>query len=150
MSFEMYGYLLCFVSFSCSLRSFATATPQSLGSFAQTHTNASGASATNENQPFMMTSGISAVGDMCLVVATNQANPDHMVVNLMTCTATVAAGDGREIFSTQPNGQLLNTLGKQCVGLLDNNVEDGGRLVLMRSIPVDFRIYLFIKNDLGC
>ena len=104
----------------------------------QTYENVSRKVAAGVDQPFMITSGLTAVGDLCLAVADGQPNAEHTAVDLMTCTATVAAGDGREIFSAQPNGQLLNTLSKQCVGLLDNDVADGGRLVLMRLARVDF------------
>lgn len=43
-------------------------------------------------------------------------------VSLLPCVSAIAAGDGRELFSLQPNGQLLSVLGKLCVGLADNEV----------------------------
>lgn len=129
--------MVSLVSFSFSPWSFATTASQPCDAFEQTKGNASGTMAIDGIQPFMITNGITAVGDMCLAITNDQANAEIIEVDLITCAATLAAGDGREIFSAQPNGQLLNVLRKQCVGLLNNDVAEGGQLVLMRSIHVE-------------
>ena len=47
------------------------------------------------------------------------------------CINSIAAGDGRDLWKLQPNGQLENIAGGKCAGLLDNDVQGGGQIVLM-------------------
>ena len=58
------------------------------------------------------------------------ASEDAALV-LEECVGAVAAGDGRELWKLQPNGQLMNIAGDKCAGLQGNDVTDGGHVVLM-------------------
>ena len=60
--------------------------------------------------------------EMCLAVENGMVDVEGAEVSLLPCVSAIAAGDGRELFSLQPNGQLLSVLGKLCVGLADNEV----------------------------
>jgi hypothetical protein len=98
---------------------------------AQAHVNSSRGPAKVGNEPFMIVSGITAPMEMCLAVTDVKTIGANNAIDLVPCAAAIAAGDGREIFSMQSNGQLLSVFGNECVGLLDNNAVSGGRLVLM-------------------
>ena len=50
---------------------------------------------------------------------------DGAAVVLEDCIRSVAAGDGRELWKLQPNGQLVNVVGGKCAGLVDNDVVSG-------------------------
>jgi hypothetical protein len=50
-------------------------------------------------------------------------------VVLEGCAGAVAAGDGRDLFSLQAGGQILNIAGGKCAGLRNADVADGGELV---------------------
>eukprot|EP00927_Polykrikos_kofoidii_P020790 TRINITY_DN1990_c0_g2_i1.p1 TRINITY_DN1990_c0_g2~~TRINITY_DN1990_c0_g2_i1.p1 ORF type:complete len:408 (-),score=70.31 TRINITY_DN1990_c0_g2_i1:99-1322(-) len=76
-------------------------------------------------EAFMVISGISSPVEMCL------ASTSSSDLTLQPCASTVAAGDGRDIFSFQANGQLMNVATKQCVGLSKQNVRDGGSFSMM-------------------
>ena len=43
---------------------------------------------------------------------------------LVPCAAAIAAGDGRELFTMQPDGQIVSVAGHLCVGL-NGDVEAG-------------------------
>jgi len=75
---------------------------------------------------------LSSPEELCLTVENGMVDVEGAEVSLMPCVSAIAAGDGRELFSLQPNGQLLSVLGKLCVGLAENEVSSGGRLVLMK------------------
>ena len=36
---------------------------------------------------------------------------------LEDCVAAISAGDGRELWTFQPNGQLVSAVGRTCVGV---------------------------------
>ena len=83
-----------------------------------------------ENVPFMINSGISAPEEMCLAVENGLVDTIGAEVLLMRCLDAIAAGDGRELFSFQSGGKLMSVVGKHCVALSNNDVVDGGALVL--------------------
>jgi len=105
---------------------------QLFGHAAQPHSNSSQEKLRAENQPFMIISGITALTEMCLAVTSVDINDENAAIGLIPCNAAVAAGDGREIFSMQSNGQLLHVFRKQCVGFPNHDAVDGGRLGLVR------------------
>ena len=92
----------------------------------------------------MIQSGITATKQMCLTTSGGQlsrsvqrlfrGNPSRVfagtAVVLEECMDALAAGDGRELWKLQPNGQLVS-LGGKCAGLLDNDAQGGGQIVLM-------------------
>jgi len=67
----------------------------------------SNASSVESSSSFMLIAGISASEEMCLVGSSD-------VVYLDACTAAVAAGDGRELWSLQTGGQLVHRASKMC------------------------------------
>lgn len=69
------------------------------------------------NPAFMLVGGISAPEEMCLSVEGGRTDVEAQPIHLEPCAAAVAAGDGREIWKFQPNGQLVNTAGKKCMGM---------------------------------
>merc|ERR1719428_1677822 len=75
------------------------------------------ATSSGTNPAFMLASGISAPEEMCVSVEGGRTDVDAQPVHLEPCAAAVAAGDGREIWKFQPNGQLVNTAGKKCMGM---------------------------------
>ncbi len=84
------------------------------------------------NPTFMVTNGVTASSELCLTVEGGLVDSDGAEIVLMPCASAIAAGDGRELFSLQPNGQLLSAVGEMCVGPLGSEVADGGEVVLMR------------------
>ena len=80
----------------------------------------------------MVISGMSSPEELCLTVENGMVDVEGAEVTLMPCVSGIAAGDGRELFTLQPNGQLLSALGNLCVGLAENDVSDGWRLVLLK------------------
>jgi len=76
-------------------------------------------------EAFMLMSGITSPAEMCLVSTLSSD------LTLQPCASTVAAGNGRDIFSFQSNGQLKNVATKQCVGLPPKDSDDSGRVHLM-------------------
>ena len=47
-----------------------------------------------------------------------------------SCASSVAAGDGRDLFSLSGDGQLLNVASGKCVGVSDGKAGEGATLVL--------------------
>jgi hypothetical protein len=83
-----------------------------------------------ENAPFMVTSGATSAEELCLVVEGGLVDAVGSEVVAEDCLGAIAAGDGRELFSFQSGGLLMNAVGKQCVVLSGNDLAEGGRLVL--------------------
>lgn len=99
--------------------------------------------------PVVVQSGISASGLMCLSVQggcqsssrapkwhddaclsfQGHVASDGAAVVLEDCVRAVAAGDGRELWKIQQNGQLVTVVGGKCAGLVDNDVS--GHVALM-------------------
>ena len=80
------------------------------------------------NAAFLLASGVTAETEQCLVVAAGAVDLDRAAVVLMPCLDAVAAGDGREVWRSQPNGQIVNVVGGKCLILEENSVVEGGRL----------------------
>ena len=59
-----------------------------------------------------------------------QVASDGAAVVLDDCVRAVAAGDGRELWKLQPNGQLVNVAGGKCAGLMDNDVSSGHAVLM--------------------
>jgi len=87
--------------------------------------------ASNAGAPaaFMIISGISAAEEFCLSVENGNIGVDGAGMVLESCAGAVAAGDGRDLFSFQAGGQLLNVPGGKCAVLQSGDVTDGGKLV---------------------
>ena len=49
---------------------------------------------------------------------------------LESCAGAIAAGDGRELFTLQASGQIVNVAGKKCLGVRDCDAADGSEIVL--------------------
>ena len=47
---------------------------------------------------------------------------------LQKCTDAIAAGDGRDLFTFQSGGQLLNVAGGKCAGFGGADISDGASL----------------------
>ena len=54
---------------------------------------------------------------------------DGAALILERCSEAVALGDGRDLFSLQAGGQLLNVAGGKCVGRRSGDLVDGGELM---------------------
>lgn len=76
----------------------------------------------------MVVSGITAKQEFCLSVEEGNSATDGAAVVLETCAGAVAAGDGRELFSLQAGGQILNVAGGKCLGV--DGDSDGSEVVL--------------------
>ena len=63
------------------------------------------------------------------VVGGNSAT-DGAAVVLESCAGAVAAGDGRELFSLQAGGQIVNVAGGKCLAVGDDGAADGSEVVL--------------------
>ena len=50
---------------------------------------------------------------------------DGAALILESCAKTVASGDGRDMFSLQPNGQLLHVPGGNCVSVGESETKEG-------------------------
>ena len=74
--------------------------------------------------PLMLVSGLtSRAGEQCFVaVGTDLA--------LEPCLLAISAGDGRDIFQFNSDGQLFNAACQKCVSLADGNTAHGGNLVM--------------------
>ena len=55
---------------------------------------------------------------------------DGSALVLETCAKTVAFGDGRDMFSLQPSGQLLNIPGGKCANVGGSEIKDGALVSL--------------------
>jgi hypothetical protein len=84
-------------------------------------------SCNGETPVFMLASGITASEDMCVTVDNGFVDVDGAEIGLEPCVAAIAAGDGRELWSFQPNGQMMNTAGEKCAGV----GSDGNGVVMM-------------------
>ena len=73
----------------------------------------------------------SSVGTHVCPLTAGNVDVEGAEVSVEPCLAAVAAGDGRELWQSLPNGQISNVMGKKCLGLRDNAVSDGGSVVLM-------------------
>jgi len=78
---------------------------------------------------FTVVSGISAPEEFCLSVEGGGIGIDGAALILERCSEAVALGDGRDLFSLQAGGQLLNVAGGKCVGLRSGDLVDGGELM---------------------
>lgn len=77
-----------------------------------------------EQGSFMLVSGItSAAGEQCLVAGASGLNLDP-------CLEAIAAGDGREVFKFDKDGQLVSEAGGGCVTLVDGQTAGGGALAV--------------------
>ena len=54
-----------------------------------------------------------------------QVTLDGAAVVLEDCIRFVVAGNGRELWKLQPNGQLVTAVGGKCAGLADNDIPSG-------------------------
>ena len=55
-------------------------------------------------------------------------------LGLGSCASAVAAGDGRDLFSLQAGGQLLNVAGGKCVGMDGGEAIEGYRVYYDQGI----------------
>lgn len=71
-----------------------------------------------------MISGITAEEEYCLSVQ-GGIGVDGAALVLESCAKTVAFGDGRDMFSLQPSGQLLNVPGGKCASVGESEIKEG-------------------------
>jgi hypothetical protein len=84
-----------------------------------------------EGAVFMIISGSTAPAEICLAAETGVADAVGVEVTLQPCAASIAAGDGRELFGFE-DGHLISIPSRACVTLSANETLAGGRLVLGR------------------
>ena len=60
----------------------------------------------------------------CLMLQ-GDASLDGAALGLESCGASAASGDGRDVFTLQAGGQLVNVAGGRCAVIRENNGEDG-------------------------
>ncbi|XP_026193943.1 uncharacterized protein LOC34617699 [Cyclospora cayetanensis] len=84
---------------------------------------------------FMIVAGItSPSGEMCLQVEGGKMNKEGARVTLRSCEDAIAMGDGRELWFTNPQTQLVSALSHPplCVVLEGGEEADGGVLILSK------------------
>ena len=109
-------------------------TSNALGNSSQLHLGVGTKVASLDTSTFMVASGMTSANELCLTVEEGMVDVEGVEPFMSPCIFAIAAGAGKELFTLQPNCLLMNVMGKLCVGLLDNEVMDGGRVVLMRSL----------------
>ena len=60
----------------------------------------------------------------CLILQ-GDASLDGAALGLERCGASAASGDGRDVFTLQAGGQLVNVAGGKCAVICESNWEDG-------------------------
>ena len=50
---------------------------------------------------------------------------------LEPCAGVVGSGDGRELFSFQPGGQVMSVVGNKCLGVSGEGIADGNDIILV-------------------
>ena len=73
---------------------------------------------------FELTCGGSARIARCLLLQ-GDASLDGAGLGLERCGASAASGDGRDVFTLQAGGQLVNVAGGRCAVIRESNGEDG-------------------------
>ena len=73
---------------------------------------------------FQFTCGGSECTARCLMLQ-GDASLDGAALGLERCGASAASGDGRDVFTLQAGGQLVNVAGGRCAVIRENNGEDG-------------------------
>ena len=73
---------------------------------------------------FLLTCGGSERIARCLVLQ-GDASLDGAALGLERCGASAASGDGRDVFTLQAGGQLVNVAGGRCAVIRKTNGEDG-------------------------
>ncbi|KFG31289.1 F5/8 type C domain-containing protein [Toxoplasma gondii p89] len=85
-------------------------------------------------EPLMMIIGgiTSPAGEMCLQVEAGKFSSEGSSVVIDSCTSALAAGDGRELWYSTPQMQLVSARSTppKCMTLQDGSTEDGGNIVL--------------------
>lgn len=74
-------------------------------------------------------SGISAEIEYCLIVQ-GGIGVNGASLSLESCAKAVAFGDGRDMFSLQPSGQLLNVPGGKCASVDESELGEGAFVLL--------------------
>lgn len=73
----------------------------------------------------MIVSGITGEDEYCLSVTNGDVSLDGAALGLERCGASAASGDGRDVFTLQTGGQLVNVAGGKCAIVRESNGEDG-------------------------
>jgi hypothetical protein len=60
---------------------------------------------------FMVVAGMTGADELCLTAEDGQVATLGARIALESCRSSIAAGDGRELFSFLPSGQLYNVTG---------------------------------------
>ena len=80
----------------------------------------SGAAVLAEPAAFMLVGGVSApTGETCLAARSDVARPE-------SCLSAIAAGDGREVFTMAPGGQIRSSATGLCLALASGDAARGG------------------------
>lgn len=80
----------------------------------------------------MIVSGITSHTELCMAVESGLASSNGAAIVLEPCESAVAAGDGRELWSIAPSGQLVNLASEKCAvpASVDANASIAPRVVL--------------------
>ena len=73
----------------------------------------------------------SCIGSLLSCVFAGSSAADGAAVALETCAGAVGFGDGRELFSLQAGGQIVNVAGGKCLGVRDNGAANGSEVILV-------------------
>ncbi|CAD2110869.1 LCCL domain-containing protein [Plasmodium vinckei] len=84
------------------------------------------------NPYFLLLSGITSEQEMCLQVEEGLINNDNTSVILDSCINALASGDGRELWKTNSNNQIISALSDppKCLAVINLDNLENNKLVL--------------------
>lgn len=84
------------------------------------------------NPYFLLLSGISSEEEMCLQVEEGLINNDNTSIILDSCTNALASGDGRELWKTNSNNQVISAFSDppKCLSVVNLDDLENNKIVL--------------------